>query len=650
MQSKSTGSEANPSVIALNGAERPETVIEHWTKEDYMSESGEPYKWLYDQRENAYLFNRLKTIMAEAAKEAGVRNFGALLRAYGESMVGKSAARQAGTVTQFDGQQLELSCGEYICNEYGVSYESNFGGVIVVCPHPIMPIKRLVNIDTGEVKIELAYQRGKRWNTMIFDKATLSNARSITALSSVGISVTSESAKELVKYLAFMEDANYDLIPEEKTVGRLGWVDGYGFSPYVDALRYDNADQFSEEFKAVRTGGSFEEWLKVARGARASDAIPTRIALAASFASVLVKKFNALPFIVHLWGSVAGIGKSVALILAGSVWAYPEIGYYVKTTKATDVALEHLAFFAGNMPLCLDELQLIQSRKNFDEIVYSLCEGAGKARGAKTGGLQSVKRWCNCTITTGEMPVTSANSKAGAVNRVIEVECTEKTFPDPRAAYQALVHNYGHAGKMFVERLQSDSDAIEIAQAVQQDYYNQMTGKATDKQVLTASIILAADYMADLYVFNDGNCLTPNDILPFLVTKESADTNIRAYEWLCDWIAVNANKFNPVVNEDTYMSDCWGCFERDKDDMPTKCFIIKSVFDRNMQENGFNPASFLSWAAKNGKIERSKKQYTKLKRITSKGNPARCVVLNLPGIEPESAVTTFEATNEEIPF
>lgn len=648
MQSKSAGSE--PSLSVLSGLERPEAVIERFTKEDYLSEAGEPYKWLYDQRENAYLFNRLKATMAEAAREAGIRNFGALLRAYGESMVGKTAAKQAGTVTQFAGQQMELSCGEYICNEYGVSYESTFGGLITVCPHPIMPIKRLVNIDTGEVKIELAYQRGSRWNTMIFDKATLSNARSITSLASVGISVTSESAKELVKYLAYMEDANYDAIPEEKTVGRLGWVDGYGFSPYVDALRYDNADQFSEEFKAVRTGGTFEEWLKVVRGARASDAIPTRIVLAASFASVLVKKFNALPFIVHLWGSVAGIGKSVALILAGSVWAYPEIGYYVKTTKATDVALEHLAFFAGNMPLCLDELQLIQSRKNFDDIVYSLCEGAGKARGAKTGGLQSVKRWCNCTITTGEMPVTSANSKAGAVNRVVEVECTEKTFPDPRAAYQALVHNYGHAGKMFVERLQSDSDALEIAQTVQQDYYNQMTGKATDKQVLTASIILAADYMADLYVFNDGNCLTPSDILPYLVTKESADTNARAYEWLCDFIAVNANKFNPVVNEDTYISDCWGCFERDSNDMPTKCFIIKSVFDRVMQENGFNPASFLSWAAKGARIEYEKGHYTKKKRITPKGNPARCVALILNESVSESEVPAFTETQEDIPF
>ena len=121
MQSKSAGNETKPSLIVLNGSERPETVIEQWTKEDYMSEAGEPYKWLYDQRENAYLFNRLKAIMAEAAKDAGVRNFGALLRAYGESMAGKTAARQAGTVTQFDGQQMELSCGEYICNEYGVS-------------------------------------------------------------------------------------------------------------------------------------------------------------------------------------------------------------------------------------------------------------------------------------------------------------------------------------------------------------------------------------------------------------------------------------------------------------------------------------------------------------------------------------------------
>lgn len=628
--------------------ERPEAVIARWTKEDYLSESGEPFRWLYERQQDSYTFNRLKAIMTEAARRAGVKNFAALLKAYGESLMKKSNQVWAEEVTCFPDQALELNSGPYVCNEMGVTTTDAFGSMVTVCPHPIMPVERLVNIDSGEVRIKIAYRRMRSgWRTAVFDKATLSNARAITALSSCGISVTSETAKDLVKYLSYMEDRNYDEIPEVQTVGRLGWVDDFGFSPYVERLIYDTGGQFEEEFKSVRAGGSFEEWLKVARGARASDSMPTRIALAASFASVLVKKFNALPFIVHLWGSVSGIGKSVALIFAASVWAYPEIGHYVKTTKATDVALEQLAFFAGNMPLCLDELQLIQNRKNFDDTVYALCEGVGKARGSKTGGLQTVRRWCNSIITTGEQPIISSNSKAGATNRVLEIECTEKTFPDPRETYQILVHNYGHAGRRFVERLQEDEDALQVAHDAQQRFYDELSGKATDKQVLMASILLAADYMANLFIFEDDNCLTADDILPYLVEKSQTDVNQAAYEYLLDWAGINQNKFVPVGG--VYQGECWGCYRTAEKKVPESmeeaailCITLPK-FEAAMTEQGYNPRAFLSWANKNGVLRRQGKDNWK-SNVTISGIQRRCVCLWINRMDFE------DASDEEIPF
>lgn len=583
---------------------------------------------------------RLRGMMMADAKSKKVNNAGILWKEYLKLQLGGQARTMAQNVTVFSGQPLELQCGDYDCYDDGVSYPNNIGGTTIVCPHPITVCKRLVNIETGEVKMEIAYRRGKGWRKAVFDKGTLSTARNITALSSCGISVTSESAKELVRYLAFVEDQNYDELPEVQTVSRLGWVDGYGFSPYVEGLLYDAAGMYGDAFSAVHEHGSFEKWLEVAMAVRAGSSVPCRIILAASFASPLVAKIGALPFILHLWGSVSGIGKSVALILAASVWAYPEIGSYVKTTKSTNVGYEQMAAFCGNLPLCMDELQMIQGKKEFDELIYSLCEGVSKTRGAKAGGVQQVQRWRNAILTTGEQPITNANSKAGAVNRVIEVECSEKLFEDPRAAYQVLVENYGHAGRKFVEALSANEGYMDQMREAQEIYYHALKGEATDKQVLAASLILAADAMADMLIFHDGNALEAEDILPFLTTKSEADTNRRAYDWLCDWIASNPMHFMPD-DSGKYTVECWGKVE----DNGTKAYIIKSNFNRMMNNEGFSPASFLSWAKKAGLIESDKddKHMGKKKRLQKGQAAARCVCLTLPDPDVESVFDEMEA-------
>ena len=101
---------------------------------------------------------------------------------------------------------------------------------------------------------------------------------------------------------------------------------------------------------------------------------------------------------------------------------------------------------------------------------------------------------------------------------------------------------------------------------------------------------------ADLLLFDDGNSLKAVDILPYLTTQREADTNRRAYDWLCDWIASNPNRFTPD-NLGQYAGECWGKVEEDGG----KAYIIKSVFDRVMTDAGFSPASFLSWAKKAGR-------------------------------------------------
>jgi len=596
-------------------------LVPDWTYQDYTD--GETvFEWLYKFHDTPLKLAQMLEIVSKKAKAAGIAAFRSMWTAYLKALKGTREDPTA-NVTRFDKQPVELSSGRYECDDMGVTLMDANWGEQVICAHPIMPVRRLINIDTGEVKQEIAYQRGRRWRKVVFDKQVLSSAQKIVGLASYGIGVDSENAKGLVTYLSAMENMNYDQLPEASSVGRLGWVDGYGFSPYVDNLVFDGNDSYRHMFECVRTHGKETEWMALAKEVRAGKSIAARVMLAASFASVLVKPMDALPFMVHVWGG-AGAGKTVGLMLAASVWAAPGIGDYCKSFNGTDVAGELQAAFCGNLPLCLDELQVIKERKDFDRLIYMLCEGVGRNRGAKSGGLQRTPSWRNCTISTGEQPITNGNSGAGAINRVLEIDCKEEQlFSDPRGAVAILTRHFGHAGKRFVAAL-SNEGCMDSARSVQQVYLEQLAGKATDKQTLAASLVLTADALADMLLFEDAHTLTVAEILPYLTTSAQADANRRAYNWLMDTIASNPGRFQ-TNNFNEYSGECWGAVSEPEG----RAYVIKSVFDRLMNDAGYSSESFLSWAKRQGLLKLSGGHNTVLKRIKALPVAMRCVAIEV---------------------
>ncbi len=546
------------------------------------------------------------------AGAVGVKNFLTLWRAYLEMKNTNSGKLPADNATEFDGQPVELYCGDYTCDDAGITYINRYGAEVIVCRHPILPIRRLVNIDTNEVKIELAYKRGNRWKYMIADKGMLASGQKIIELAKYGIAVDSQNSGDLVSFLTEIEDTNYDKLGETNSVGRLGWIEGCGFSPYVEGLRFDGDVVFSHAFEAVKPCGSYDKWLELAKAVRASRSI-ANIQLAASFASVLVEPLGCLPFFLHLWGGTES-GKTVGLMLAASVWANPSMGEYVKTFNSTSVGQEMMAGFLNSLPLCLDELQIVKDRKDFDKEIYMLTEGIGRNRGAKTGGLQKIQTWRNCILTTGEQPITNASSGGGAINRVVEVDCKDKKiFEQPREAVSIIRRNYGHAGKAFIALVEDNRPEINDVYA---KWYSRLTtGENTEKQAMAAALILTADELIDKWIFTDGYRLNISDIEQYLTKKDDVDANKRAYEYIKELAASNPMRFNTADN----LGELWGEI---KDDT---IFIIKTVFDNKMQEGGFNATSFLSWAQRQNILTCDKGRTTKVRRISGTQIMARCV-------------------------
>lgn len=609
--------------------------IPAYTRDDYLT-STEPFEYLYAHKENKFELKQLLGRMSAQAQTVGVRNLAALFKAYLETVSGSVAP--GFNRTDFTGQALELDCGGWTATDTGIYGTDKMGFEVVACYHPIMPVQRLVNVDTREHKVMLAYRLSRRWDIVIVDRNVISDSRSIIGLSKYGIMVNSETGKALVRYLADVEQLNYDLIPEVSSVGRLGWIEEYGFSPYEEELVFDGEETYRTRFESIQEHGSREAWLDCARAVRSGKTpgnVIARIVLAASFASVLVGPCRCLPFFVHLWGG-SETGKSLSLVLAASVWANPEIGVYIQTFNATEVGKELGAAFCNSLPLIIDELQLVKdNRKDFDRMIYQLSEGVGRARGRKQGGLQKTPTWRNCVITTGEFPIISANSGEGAVNRTIEVDCHDtKLFDEPKKTATSLYANYGFAGREFVDHLMEDG-VIERVQKLQEDLQKAIkTSDTMDKQTASAALILAADRLSEEWIFQDGVLLQPDDIRPYLVSKETVNQNARALQYLYDFININQSRFSPGA--DAHQGEVWGDLDDDY------AYIIRSKFDQILQDEGYNASAFLGWAKNNNLILPGKDgKMTRTKRIN--GRVSRCIWLKM-----DNYLNDFEENVEEL--
>lgn len=609
--------------------------IPAYTRDDYLT-STEPFEYLYAHKENKFELKQLLGRMSAQAQTVGVRNLAALFKAYLETVSGSVAP--GFNRTDFTGQALELDCGGWTATDTGIYGTDKMGFEVVACYHPIMPVQRLVNVDTREHKVMLAYRLSRRWDIVIVDRNVISDSRSIIGLSKYGIMVNSETGKALVRYLADVEQLNYDLIPEVSSVGRLGWIEEYGFSPYEEELVFDGEETYRTRFESIQEHGSREAWLDCARAVRSGKTpgnVIARIVLAASFASVLVGPCRCLPFFVHLWGG-SETGKSLSLVLAASVWANPEIGVYIQTFNATEVGKELGAAFCNSLPLIIDELQLVKdNRKDFDRMIYQLSEGVGRARGRKQGGLQKTPTWRNCVITTGEFPIISANSGEGAVNRTIEVDCHDtKLFDEPKKTATSLYANYGFAGREFVDHLMEDG-VIERVQKLQEDLQKAIkTGDTMDKQTASAALILAADRLSEEWIFQDGVLLQPDDIRPYLVSKETVNQNARALQYLYDFININQSRFSPGA--DAHQGEVWGDLDDDY------AYIIRSKFDQILQDEGYNASAFFGWAKNNNLILPGKDgKMTRTKRIN--GRVSRCIWLKM-----DNYLNDFEENVEEL--
>lgn len=585
---------------------------------------------------------RMIIALQERARELKVKApFETLLRQYKNVYKEQIKQRQTEKVngnlenwTNFsDCKYGRMKCANWIADDSGVIIPNNDidGKNIVACQHPIMPVERMKNLETGEEQIKIAFKRNGKWTEIITKKGTIAAASRIVNLADLGVAVTSENAKYLVKYLCDVECQNEAHIDIRYSSSRVGWVGGQ-FLPYDKEIIFDGENQFRQLYQSIRTSGSREVWYEHVKRLRASGRLEPKMMLAASFASILLKPLGLLPFIIDLWGDTEG-GKTVTLMLAASVWADPSENQYIGDFQSTDVAFEAKANMLNSLPLILDDTAKVAEKwkNNFETLVYNLCSGKGKSRSNKELGTNRENHWENCTLTSGEAPIINGDNQGGAINRVLELQAPEKIFDDPQLTADTLKANFGWAGIDFVQIIkEADLNALKAEQRRLQAIFEDDT--TMQKQTISLSVILLADKLITEHLFKDGNGIKPEDAKRVLADRNYVSRDQRCYEYLQDKILMNPMHFLDQKDKSESNLEQWGIMRENKELGIKEAIIIGTAFEDLCRAGGYSSKSFLSWAKRHGLIEPDSSGNPK-KPWNNAGTRIRSVFLKISDME-----------------
>jgi hypothetical protein len=492
---------------------------------------------------------------------------------------------------------------DWTLNENGI-WQQTKSGPCCACSVPVILTQRLRNVESGEEKIELAFYRDNVWRKVAADRATVFNRTSLIMLANKGLPVSSESAKNLVRYLADLERVNMQNLPLVKSTGHMGWC-GSKFLPGAEGdVMLDAADGMGGLVGGYTQNGTLERWVENAEKVRGFPL--ARLVMSASFAAPLLRIVGQRIFIIHLWGNTTG-GKSASTFTALSIWGDPE--EIIGSFNATKVGLERMASFYCDLPLGIDEKQVAGDKQGFIEsIVYLLGLGKGKARGAKGGGVQAFASWRTVVLTTGEEPLSSSSSTGGIKTRAMEIY--GQPIPEKQVAtdvYSWTQKYHGTAGVVWINKI-IDAMAKDPNLFINdyKAFMNKLSGEHEEniKSHLSAlALVAVADYYSSQWIFGmdkdtayDQALAMVENIIALLETAADADDTGRAHDYLMSWYGVNEDYFSQKCNDFTQRQR-WG-FVRSG-----TVYIYPTIFEKALKDGGFNVNRVLRDFAEKGLIE-----------------------------------------------
>ena len=436
-------------------------------------------------------------------------------------------------------------------------------------------------------------------------------------LSDLGCTITSENAKQVVKFLSALEAENIDIIKKADSTSTFGWQEGKRFIPGHDKDIVLDIDPSQRVLAAAYCqNGTFKDWLNMMRSHRKRDKF--RFILAAGFTAPLLRIIKQRIFFVYNWGGSKG-GKTAGLKAALSAWGDPE--RLMVNFNATQVGLERTASFYCDLPLGIDERQLAGNNQNsLEKIVYMIASGTGKIRGAKSGGIQAMQTWRTVALATGEEPLSTETSQTGVSTRVLEVY--GGPFDDEREAslmHQQSVMNCGWAGPAYIAMLMhTDEKSIALKYDEMMQFVYRLSKGKSGSHIAGIAAVALTDAIIDTWLFEDSEWLRryeagefdtkeakdnpealqvapeswerakemARSILKEQMDADVGDVNENATQYIVDWILSNKDSFG----ENTY-GTCLGMIEGQN------AYIFPSMLTQALAKAGYSSRKTMKYLA-----------------------------------------------------
>ena len=502
--------------------------------------------------------------------------------------------------------------GNYTCTINGITDKTNYKFSYI----PVLPVERYINEDTGKEKVKIIFYKENEWKELIVDKSQLSINQKLLLLSDDGLDVTSENVRYYINY--FNEIMNINDIKKLDSISHIGWK-GDLFIPYDSHGIFDGADDFRNIYKAISSKGNYEKWKKCISDIAKNKYI--KLIMATTLASPLLEKLNVLPFIVNVWSSASGSGKTLSSMVAMSIWGNPNVGALRLSSNNTQNYYMTIASFMRNFTCYFDELQIVKNNRLFDfeGLIMDLCNGTEKGRLNKNSQAREVKTWNNNFLFTNNDRMVSENAGEQIYNRVIDLEIRNKIIEDGQNIAKVITENYGFAGKDYINHIQQIGFEGIFSRFKTINEQIVSNTRATEKQSSILAIILLADELGNESIF-DSDCykLTIEDVEEYINDKDEIKTSVKAMNYILDIIASNPKKFD---------SNSYGEYWGNKDGIT--CSMNLQILIRELKKGGFEFNTVKKdWADMKFLEPNSQGRYTH--NTTVKGQKGTFVFLNLP--------------------
>jgi uncharacterized protein (DUF927 family) len=440
----------------------------------------------------------------------------------------------------------------------------DYDQVVKICS-PVVVVAKCSDVKGlahGKVVKVLSRQRGVIQTILPAEIIGADPHGCITALMKLGLEITDIANKLRVSGLL----NKWDPGKFATTVGQNGWDSRLNYFVFGDSVfkrkgvNEEIIYEGLEDEHTFTTKGTFDAWYEnVACLCQGNSRF--MLAMSAAFAGPLMKLTNTASGGIHFYAS-SSTGKSICAIAAGSVvgGGHSNNGF-LKQWATTPVGVEALLAQHNDLFLPMDEISQVSS-EHLEYIGYMFGNSVGKIRGNLKIKAVAGKQWSVMLISTGEHSIADKlaekgikekagigvrissipadagaimpdGSKGGTVEKLNGFASAEKLVDTIK---DAALKNYGHAFRLYMEKLVGDESVREKVEEYQKEFLAQVrpliAGNSQASRVAKKfSTIAAAGELAINY-----------ELLPWDKGSAIGAADRCFRDWLKEWGTLGGNR------------------------------------------------------------------------------------------------------------